>query len=289
VFKQALSQLKVKDSWNADTSRNISEIEFIRYLQGFRPENVPKLIAESKEHRFFIMEYLDEKYHNWKHDLLTGVFDVNVARRASSLLADIHIKSWKNPKIAEKYTAEKNFFDLRIEPYLITTGKRNPELRNYFEDEAQRLQSTRLALVHGDFSPKNILIRNDRIVLLDHEVACFGDPAFDVAFLLNHLFLKELFVVNYLPTANLVKAVWNNYAHLLSAKTHIIAYEDRISKLLLMLMLARVDGKSPVEYFENSLSKRNFIRSFVYDFLPSSITSVEGIHLEWHNRLKQFS
>ena len=48
------------------------------------------------------------------------------------------------------------------------------------------------ALVHGDVSPKNILVGPAGPVFLDAECAWYGDPAFDLAFCLNHLLLKCL-------------------------------------------------------------------------------------------------
>ena len=51
---------------------------------------------------------------------------------------------------------------------------------------------TKRALVHGDVSPKNILVGPRGPVFLDAECAWYGDPAFDLAFCLNHLLLKCL-------------------------------------------------------------------------------------------------
>ena len=65
--------------------------------------------------------------------------------------------------------------------------------REVLRAEAERLVTCRSVLVHGDFSPKNLLVSGDRLVIIDCEVAWYGDPAFDLAFLLNHLCLKALY------------------------------------------------------------------------------------------------
>jgi aminoglycoside phosphotransferase (APT) family kinase protein len=66
----------------------------------------------------------------------------------------------------------------------LTTGKRHPSLSNHFREEAERLLSSGEVLVHGDFSPKNMMIGSDKVVLLDHEVAHFGDSALTLLSLL---------------------------------------------------------------------------------------------------------
>jgi Ser/Thr protein kinase RdoA (MazF antagonist) len=166
-----------------------------------------------------------------------------------------------------------------VEPYLLTTGERHPALRSLFDAEALRIEATREALVHGDFSPKNILIRGDRMVLLDCEVAWFGDPVFDVAFFLNHLFLKSL---HHAPRRcggdEMIDAFWRAYAKK-RTDAEAQAIEKRLVPLLLMLMLARVDGKSPVEYL--AATKRNFIRDFVAEHLPSPPESLRALREIW--------
>ena len=57
---------------------------------------------------------------------------------------------------------------------------------------SRRTGDMRLVMVHGDVSPKNILLGPGGPVFLDAECACIGDPAFDLAFCLNHMLLKCL-------------------------------------------------------------------------------------------------
>lgn len=287
VIKEALPKLRVKDEWYADTSRNEVEQEFIHYIQQFLPKSVPDIIYKNKGYRFFVMEYLDSSFKNWKKQLLQGTFDPDTAMSAAHLLATIHTKSRQDRKVKEIFNTTANFQSLRIDPYLITTGNRHPELKDLFYKEALRLKNWREALVHGDFSPKNMLVKSDRVVLLDHEVAWFGDPAFDLAFLLNHLYLKMLFHANKASQlTDLTQIAWDTYFDE-NGKSQKEKMDKRIGRLLLMLMLARIDGKSPVKYFDKP--KKRFVRQFVYDLLPNGIFNQQEINSKWKSKLKNFS
>lgn len=286
VVKEALPKLRVEDEWYADTSRNEIEQKFIQYVQQFLPESIPDIIYTHPGERFFVMEYLDSSFKNWKKQLLQGTFKNNTARSAARLLATIHTKSSQNKKFKEIFNTTANFQRLRIDPYLITTGNRHPELKDLFHKEALRLENQRESLVHGDFSPKNILVKADQVVLLDHEVAWFGDPAFDIAFLLNHLYLKRLFHANRVSQLpDLTRVVWDAYFDE-NGKNKNKKMDERIGRLLLMLMLARIDGKSPVEYLDKP--RKKFVRQFVYHLLPNEIFNQQAINSTWNSKLKKF-
>jgi aminoglycoside phosphotransferase (APT) family kinase protein len=285
VVKRALPKLKVRDEWRADTSRSQVEQQFIQYIRAHIPQNVLPVVLGEPSDSFFVMEFLGEGFVNWKEELLAEKFDTGTASAAARLLATIHWASWDDAGAREQFRTDDNFYALRVHPYLITTGERNPRLRDYFTRESDRLLSTHQALVHGDFSPKNIMVEGKRLVLLDHEVAWFGDPAFDLAFLLNHLFLKSLlFRSRGAACVHLAQAVWEQYFKTLGAGRQ-TALGPRACRLLLMLMLARIDGKSPVEYLAGRKSEQGFVRSFVEDLLPSGVEDFTLIRTQWLARL----
>jgi Ser/Thr protein kinase RdoA (MazF antagonist) len=169
-----------------------------------------------------------------------------------------------------------NFFQLRIEPYLLATAAKYPPLRPLFQTEAERLAATRECLIHGDFSPKNILVSANRMVLLDCEVAWYGDAAFDVAFLLSHLFLKALL---HAPRESGFRAMVDTFWSAYQTSRPSPALEPRVSRLLLMLLLARVDGKSPVEYLDSS--RQHFVREFVRGELSAKDLSLASVSNAW--------
>lgn len=284
VIKQALDTLKVRDHWEADTARNLTEQAFISFVQPFRPDAVPRILASDSGIPCFVMEYLGPPFVNWKSQLMAGIFDAQTTRQAAELLAEIHRRSRGDAQLAEQFDTTASFFQLRIEPYLLTTGQRHPALRAHFEAEAKRIQGHREALVHGDFSPKNMLISPERLVLLDHEVAWYGDPAFDLAFFLNHLFLKTLLharELNKRPDLPLV--AWQAYFEVAGGE-QAAEMAKRSARLLLLLLLARIDGKSPVEYLGQK--EQAFVRQFVYTQLAESREiNFPDLHQQWKQQV----
>jgi thiamine kinase-like enzyme len=229
------------------------------------------------------MEYLGEGFSNWKRLLLAGCSVSAHARRAAQILGEIHRRTAGDPEIERRFDTVRNFRQLRIEPYLLTTGERNPALRDLFSQEARRLASAREGLVHGDFSPKNFLICGERMVVLDCEVAWYGDPSFDVAFLLNHLFLKSLYhAPRSVGIEQMIPAFWKSYLDCLQTKPQ-NDLEERAARLLLMLMLARVDGKSPVEYL--GAAQTRFVREFVRRHLTAGGFDFAALTSAWFEQI----
>lgn len=281
VVKQALKKLKVREDWFADESRNLHERAYLEYVVAFLPSAVPRILGGASGAGYFAMEYLGEGFANWKQLLLDGKCDPRHAELAAALMSEIHRRSAGDPAAARTFDTTENFRQLRIDPYLRSAAKRHPALQPVIEAEARRLETSRVCLVHGDFSPKNILIRDDRMVLLDCEVAWFGDPAFDVAFLLNHFFLKALHHAPADPgLAALIAAFWARYFETDADA----ALMERSTHLLLMLMLARVDGKSPAEYLNSGESKQ-FVRDFVYEHLQAAHFDLKALMRSWFSRL----
>ncbi|HUA37824.1 MAG TPA: phosphotransferase [Candidatus Sulfopaludibacter sp.] len=282
VVKRALAKLKVKADWLADVGRNRHEWEYIRYVARFLPEAVPVLRDCSATDHYFTMEYLNGRFLNWKQLLLAGTTNAAHARHAGNVLAQIHRHSAGDAEARRLFDTTPVFFQLRIEPFLLTTGAEHPALLPLFEAEAARLGDARECLVHGDFSPKNIMINGDRLVVLDCEVAWYGDPAFDVAFLLNHLSLKAL---RHAPRDAGVRPMLDEFWSAYQAARPCPEIELRVGRLLLMLMLARVDGKSPVEYLD--VARQQFVRDFVGEQLPRGNFALRTITDLWFSRLAQ--
>lgn len=264
VVKRALEKLRVEDDWRADVGRNRYEHLYMEYVGSLLPGAVPRVFHANDTRGFFCMEWLGEGWRNWKDLLLTGDCRIAHAHEAGRILGSIHRQTFGDKKLLEVFDGTKNFTELRLDPYLLTTGQKHPALRELFEAEAARIASTRTCLVHGDYSPKNILVRKDRMLILDCEVAWFGDPSFDLAFFLNHLHLKAL---HHAPEDRGLR-------ELVGAATHAYFSERNLApdaeaelkrattRLLAMLMLARVDGKSPAEYLSACPEKQDFIRQF---------------------------
>ena len=166
VLKRALAKLKVADEWLADVGRNAFEVEYMRVAGELVPGAVPTIRAVSPEHGYFAMEFLEDGFENWKGLMMAGVVEPKHAREAGRVLGIIHRGTWGDEAIKARFDTTGGFRQLRTDPYLLTTGRRHPEWENLFVEEMARIESTRRCLVHGDFSPKNMLVRGERLVEL---------------------------------------------------------------------------------------------------------------------------
>lgn len=253
VVKRALARLRVAEEWLADTSRNETEFAFYEALSRTLAGAIPRVFFHNPQRGYFIMEDFGEGWQNWKTLLLGGVFESAHGALAGTLLAKLHGGTWRQQALRERFDSRANFRQLRTDPYFRAAAARHPELRGLLLDEADALERSGVCLIHGDFSPKNILVSGGRMVLLDAEVACWGDPAFDVAFLQAHLFLKGLHFFPQHPDWEAVAAAaWDSYRNAMSARLE-DGFGQCCVRTLAALLIARVDGKSPVEY----LSEKN--------------------------------
>lgn len=286
VVKRALPKLKVADEWFADVSRNHTEEKFLEIVGAILPGSVPRVYFANAQRGYFGMEFISDNFANWKQLLLSGDCRPEHAIAAARILGEVHRRTAGDRSMQQQFDTTTCFHQLRIEAYLLTTGARHPGLQKMFLSEARRIEGTRHALIHGDFSPKNILIGNGRMVLLDCEVAWYGEPLFDVAFLLNHFFLKALYhAPQSVPLQEMVHSFWREYSKI-NSNQHGDQREKRLVPLLLMLMLARIDGKSPVEYL--TPAKQDFTRQFVGKHLPSSPQTLDEIAEPWFEQLSKF-
>ena len=247
--KFALARLKVAQDWRAPVHRNAAEYRWLLAAAQVVSASVPRLFGQSDREGGFAMEYLaGDQVCLWKTALLQAQPDHGEAARVGDVLGQIHAASTDAAFDTGPFHNRDDFHALRLEPYLLFTATRHPSLAAPLHALADQLYQTDRVLVHGDVSPKNILFRGTTPVILDAECATMGDAAFDVAFCLNHLILKAL----HLPQsrhhimAN-VAQFWAAYARHITWENP-QATESRLCALLPALMLARVDGKSPVEY-----------------------------------------
>lgn len=286
VVKRALAKLRVRDDWYADVSRSRVEQAYFRRVDAIVPHSVPRVLFSHPTEGWFAMEFLGDSFANWKDLLLQKRAEPGQARRAGEMLGRIHRATWGDAALAREFATLENFRQLRLEPYLETTARRLPEFAALLRTEQVRLAQTALALVHGDFSPKNILLSPNRLVLLDAEVGWFGDPVFDTAFLLNHLHLKALVDgASPEPLLALVPAFWDAYSAALGKRAD-AELERRNVRLVLCLMLARVHGKSPVEYL-SAIAQHQFVTEFVRTHLPNPPAQIAEITAHWREGLRR--
>lgn len=286
VVKRALAKLKVRDDWFADVSRNQVEENYLRRVGEIAPGSVPQVLHAQPDEGWFAMEFLGSGFVNWKSELLANRADPSHAQQAGNILGRIHGATWGDPEVAQEFATLENFRQLRLEPYLETTAERVSDLAPLLRAEKERLSQTALCLVHGDFSPKNILISPERMVVVDAEVGWFGDPVFDTAFLLTHFHLKALLHTDdSAPVLSLVPTFWQAYSTGLGSQAD-ADLEARTVRLVLCLLLARVHGKSPVEYLTLP-SQRNFLTTFVRQHLPRPFSTLSLLTAAWQEGINR--
>ena len=281
--KGALARLKVEHEWRAPISRNAVEYDWLRFAAPLCPGQVPRVIAHDNEAGLFAMEFLPhERYPVWKTQLLDGHVDIHAARAVGDLVGRLHSASAADPDNALRFATDDNFDVLRIGPFLRTTARAHPDLQNQFADLATTIAGTHLAVVHGDVSPKNILLGPHGPVLIDAECAWFGDPAFDVAFCLNHLLIKSIKLPRH---ASALRAAALSLAA--GHARHIdwepaAAFDNRVATLLPALALARIDGTSPVEYLSDA--QRGEIRAIGRALLSDPAQTLDEVLGRWDTR-----
>jgi len=273
--------LKVAAEWLAPITRNKSEWDWIQFVNLEFPGLVPRPIAHDEELQMLAMQYLmPADYPVWKSLLLEGVVDREFAALTGQALGQIHAKSAASPKVRDLFRTDKTFHSLRLEPYLLATAERHLPLRERITEIADRTARTHLALVHGDVSPKNILVSAHGPIFLDAECAWFGDPAFDLAFCLNHFLLKCL------VRPDVIEQLMMSFAAFCESYLREVNWESpdelerRCASLLPILFLARVDGKSPVEYITSEIDK-DLVRGTAYLFITNPTEELLPISVHW--------
>jgi aminoglycoside phosphotransferase (APT) family kinase protein len=285
--KRALPKLKVAADWRAPVERNHSEAEWLRIAAQLVPDAAPRLIAEDAQAGLFAMQWLaPDTYPVWKGQLRDGTIDLAVATEVGRRIARIHAATAGRREIAARFATDHIFQPIRLEPYLIAAAERHPDVAPALRAIAEGTARTKLALVHGDVSPKNILVGPRGPVFLDAECAWYGDPAFDLAFCLNHLLLKCLWQpqwrARYLAA---FRALGEGYLAAVAWEPRDV-FEARCARLLPGLFLARVDGKSPVEYV-TAETDRERVRACARPLLRSPRTRLTEVSEAWRQALER--
>ncbi len=279
--KRALPQLKVAALWEAPVNRNRGEVAWLRYANRIIPGSVPQVLGEDEQDCIFAMAYLPSaQFPVWKQQLLDGVADSQTATRVAELLVKVHAASARDQQLLSAFDHDEDFVAIRLSPYFLHTAQKHPDCAAALHALVQQTLAHKHVLIHGDVSPKNILNGNSGPVLIDAECACLGDPAFDLAFVLTHMLLKCVYrpadtaaylaCFDALSQRYLQQVDWEPAAEL----------EARACALLAGMLLARVDGKSPVEYLTQP-EQHDFIRVKTIAWLQQPVTRLSLMRQQW--------
>jgi 5-methylthioribose kinase len=278
VLKQALAKLRVKSDWFSDPIRIRIEADALRFLLTIAPPGtITPLVFQDTEENVLAMEAVPYPHENWKERLLSGKVDLLLVREFGKILGLIHQRSYpRSAELRAKFGDRTFFSTLRLEPYYQFSATVVPAAKPFLTELVADTLSRQETFVHGDFSPKNVLIHRQRMVLLDHEVAHFGDPAFDLGFSLTHFLSKA----HHLPNSRsaLIDAAqryWQTYFELVCQLPWSRGLEHRAIKHTVACLLARAVGRSPLEYLNES--ERDRQTRAALDLIRVSPTSVSQL------------
>jgi 5-methylthioribose kinase len=293
VIKQCRERLRVAMEWHARLDRIWAERATLELLGSILPPGVvPSLLFEDRPNYLFAMSCAPDDSSTWKARLMAGEVDAGIAGKLGMLLGTIHAQAVEHP-ILHRELADTSLFDeLRVDPYYRTTARAHPDLAPFFDSLIAAMEELPIAertLALGDFSPKNILVHSQGLILLDFECAHRGDPTFDLGFFLSHLVLKTIHLgrndprraVGYLSVAD---QFWSDYLKSIEPDA---GFAEKIVPRGIVhtaaCLLARVDGKSPVEYLDEA--GRQITRALAVDLLRSRPENWPEVSAEVRSRL----
>jgi 5-methylthioribose kinase len=262
VLKQALAELMVAQKWEADQRRAIVEANAIALFHKLSPDQVPNLVFLDPERFILILDRVPVGSTVWKSDLLDGVINPDIAEVLGTTLAQWHNFGEKDKEARLQFMEDSLFEQLRIDPFYRFVAAKNEVLKPVISKLINELEGDKTTIVHGDFSPKNIMVgMDDQVYILDFEVTHVGNPVFDLAFLLAHLLCKKFRTDEPLEE----KLLGASAERFINAYEVIRPIDSSLSLHTALIALARVEGKSPVNYLDSN--KQSVLVNYTKDIL----------------------
>ncbi len=273
LIKQGRARLAVKEEWLADPSRTNLEGKGAAYYHKYLPEIQPDVVINDEENHIFVREAIPAGCHMWKADLMEGILDFKVAERTMETLATVHNCSAKDPEVPRVFNNYNNIYELRVSPYIQFVAKKYPQLTKVSDEVSDMIMNTHQVLVHGDYSPKNIIVTPERqVCVVDSEPVHCGNAICDISNFTTHIVLKSAYLRKYSAAfLNMLVDMTDTYFSRIDfddPKT----VEANCMKALGMTVLARIDGKSPAEYITDDETKE-LVRKMSFRLIESDITT----------------
>jgi 5-methylthioribose kinase len=290
VLKQAREQLRVPEPWFCGVERiwreadvlQICEQVLSRQVAGIGEDSAyflvrtPSILFEDREQYLLAMTAAPADHVVWKNELIKGRPDAGIVAACGHLLGQLHAGTWHDESVARQIGDRQIFDELRIDPYYRHAASVREEFRPALERLIDSVNRHQLSLVHADFSPKNLLVYSDGLMMVDFETGHYGDPAFDVGFFLSHLILKAFhFAPGHLAYLLQTEAFWPSYEKALRKTAGETAYCDLVGRGILHFAgcaLARLDGKSGIDYLGDE-ARRDQVRQLCRDVFEAEPTT----------------
>lgn len=197
--------------WNPEVGRSSEEVSKGLPIDEFPFTNirnylnsisipVPEILFSDVDKGFILLEDLgDTTLENYfKHSS-----DLRLYERAIKLLAFLKYKSKNNPNnrcvaFLRKFDYElylwefEHFIEYGIEVrHNIRIPKNDRDLiKQYFSDISKRLDSASNIFTHRDYQSRNIMLKDDKLYLIDFQDALMGTIVYDIVALLRDSYVR---------------------------------------------------------------------------------------------------
>jgi 5-methylthioribose kinase len=273
VLKQALAKLRVAQEWFSRRDRIRLEYGILERLAPRMPAgSLPCVLFTDPDNFLFAMSAAPTDAETWKAQLLRGQADAAIAAQVGEMLGGLIRAGREEEGLRQEFADQTVFDELRLDPYYRATAARHPDLAGFFEARIEACRKP-YSLVHGDWSPKNFLVAGNSVMAIDWEVIHTGDPSFDAAFCTNHLLLKSFRRPEWREHYRCAGAAFWGALRAALPEDALPWFEASAIRHLGGLMLARVDGKSPVEYLDAAQQAR--VRSFARALIAEPLDTIE--------------
>ena len=295
VLKQSRKQLRTKIDWFSRLDRIWREVDVQRALLSFVPSgSVPQVLFEDRDNYLYGMEAVEADHRVWKAELLAGRADPAIARQLGAWLAIVHCASTNRPDLREQLGDRVVFDELRLDPFYRYVAQHEVAFREPLERLIADTLARQDCLVLADFSPKNILLTPRGPIVVDFETGHYGDPGFDIGFFLSHLLLKTVrFFDRVDEYLGLAREFWSSYLtglgngpDWLSSAGRSPSFDGQCVRHLAACMLARIDGKSRVDYL-TQVWQAPLIRELCRYGLQETYGSIVEVFEQLERRLRE--
>lgn len=274
VVKQSLAQLAVAQQWLAPRRRTATEAAALRLVTRWTPDQVPAVVDIDPDALVLVLTHAPDAWRVVKADLFAGWVDAALFTELGRVLGCWHEQTRGRPHLTADCDDPDAFRQLRTDPFHRAAADAHPALAREILGCVVELEQARVCLVHGDFSPKNILSGKGGFWVLDFEVAHVGNPIFDLAFLLSHLLLKASARPRHGEVyGRAAQHFVDGYRSTVGAALQPDA--TSLSRHVGCLLLARVDGKSPAGYL--TVDQEGAVRSLGATLLTRPVGSVAAM------------
>lgn len=294
VLKQSRAQLRTEAAWFSRLDRVYREIEGQRAIAELLPAGaVPQVLFADRENYCYAMSAVCAEHAVWKLQLLSGVVDQTIFRQAGELLGSLHAKTEGRWDLLDDPHDSEVFYQLRVDPFYERVAAVHPSIQSVISRLEEEMNDNSSCLVHADFSPKNLLVHSGGLSLVDFETVHFGDPAFDLGFFFSHLWLKAIaHSASRQAIIEGIQTAWTAYrsCYDVSSTGTIVAKEPPLSsravRHLAGCLLARIDGKSPVDYLTKE-ADQSFVRTVALRWLLDPPENMDSAFAELSESLTE--